>query len=79
MELTLKLVNAGEASFANAWSGYTTCASYDRQHWFRVPTSYDKASGVLSIQHTPEQVANPAITALQTIVMKVRSSLDLEM
>ena len=56
VELTLKLINAGEASFANAWSGYNTCASYDRQHWFRVPTSYDKSSGVLSIQHKPDKV-----------------------
>lgn len=57
LDLTLNLVNAGKASFANAWSGYNACASYDRQHWFRVPTSYDNESGVLSIQHKPEQNA----------------------
>ena len=57
MDLTMKLVNAGKASFSHAWTGYNTCASYDRQHWFRVPTSYEESSGVLSIQHQPEQVS----------------------
>lgn len=51
----MKLVNAGSASFPDAWRGYQACASYDRICWFRVPTSYDDA-GILSIQHTPEKV-----------------------
>ena len=57
MDLSMNLVNAGKASFAHAWTGYNACASYDRQHWFRVPTSYEESSGVLSIQHKPEQVS----------------------
>lgn len=56
-ELNLHLANAGKASFPHAWSGYQSCASYDRQHWFRVPTNYDESSGTLSIQHRPEQDA----------------------
>ena len=57
LDLTMNMVNAGKASFAQAWTGYNACASYDRRHWFRVPTSYDESSGVLSIQHKPEQVS----------------------
>jgi len=37
--------NAGEASYTKGWEGYRACASYDRTHWFRVPTAYD--DGVL--------------------------------
>ena len=33
-----------------------TCASYDRKHWFRVPTAYDSHHGVLLIKHKPERV-----------------------
>eukprot|EP00891_Asterochloris_glomerata_P009641 jgi/Astpho2/9641/Aster-03910 len=54
--VNMKLVNAGSASFPDAWRGYQACASYDRICWFRVPTSYDDA-GILSIQHTPEKDA----------------------
>jgi murein tripeptide amidase MpaA len=35
-----RLVNAGEASFAEGWNNYQVCTSYDRQHWFRTPTEY---------------------------------------
>ncbi len=49
--LAMKLVNAGEASYPKGWEGYNAVASYDRQTWFRVPTSYER--GVLTIQHTP--------------------------
>ncbi|WIA12468.1 hypothetical protein OEZ85_012503 [Tetradesmus obliquus] len=52
--LTLHINNAGQCSFPVAWQGYQACASYDLEHWFRVPTQYDTDSGVLTIQHTPE-------------------------
>ena len=55
-ELNVRLTNAGEGSFPVAWPGYQACASYDRKYWFRVPSAYDKASGVLSWKHTPEHV-----------------------
>jgi len=35
-----------------------TCASYDRKHWFRVPTHYDSHHGVLLIKHKPERVCS---------------------
>ncbi|MEZ4380723.1 MAG: M14-type cytosolic carboxypeptidase [Nannocystaceae bacterium] len=50
--LRMRLENAGKASFTDGWEGYQAVASYDRQRWFRVPTSY--ADEVLTIAHTPE-------------------------
>jgi murein tripeptide amidase MpaA len=50
----MHLINAGQASYPEAWSGYNACCSYDRRTWFRVPTSYDESTGKLTIQHTPE-------------------------
>ncbi|KAI3431588.1 hypothetical protein D9Q98_004638 [Chlorella vulgaris] len=55
--LNCRIINAGQASFPRAWRGYNVCASYDRRHWFRVPTEYDGESGVLSWTHTPERGA----------------------
>ena len=49
----MRIVNAGDASYPDGWRDYKAVASYDRQHWFRVPTAYD--NGVLTISHTPEQ------------------------
>ena len=58
--LHLNITNAGAASFPRAWSGYQACASYDRRHWFRAPTSYNPQLGVLTISHAPSKVALPA-------------------
>jgi murein tripeptide amidase MpaA len=51
----LKIVNAGGAAYPNGWKDYRAVASYDRQDWFRVPTSFDGT--VLTISHTPERDA----------------------
>ena len=48
-----RIVNAGEATYADAWEGYRVAASYDEEHWFRVPTDFD--GSVLSFSHTPDQ------------------------
>eukprot|EP00879_Flechtneria_rotunda_P018014 GHRR01018879.1.p1 GENE.GHRR01018879.1~~GHRR01018879.1.p1 ORF type:complete len:337 (+),score=67.21 GHRR01018879.1:316-1326(+) len=53
-DLTLHVCNASQCSYPPAWEGYQACASYDLEYWFRVPTNYDKESGVLTIKHTPE-------------------------
>jgi murein tripeptide amidase MpaA len=50
--LRMRIVNAAGASYPEGWEGYRACASYDRDHWFRVPTSYE--NGQLVIEHTPE-------------------------
>ena len=47
--------NASECAFAEGWRGYQAVASYDKQHWFRVPTSYD--GQVMTIQHQPEHAS----------------------
>jgi murein tripeptide amidase MpaA len=52
-DCTMRIVNAGQASYPDGWVGYQAVASYDRQQWFRVPTSYD--NGVLTISHRPAQ------------------------
>lgn len=36
--------------------GGQAVVSYDRRHWFRTRTTYDTASGALSIYHTPKSV-----------------------
>ncbi len=52
MELELALTNASEVSYPAGFEGYDAVASYDRDHWFRVPSSYD--GKVLTISHTPD-------------------------
>lgn len=47
-QYTLNIINAGTASYPKGWQDYQAVASYDRQHWFRVPTQYQ--DGTLSIQ-----------------------------
>lgn len=51
-DLAMRITNAGGAAYLEGWPGYQACASYDRENWFRVETSY--AKGVLTLQHTPE-------------------------
>ncbi len=50
---SMRFLNAGEATYPGGWKNYAAVASYDRENWFRVPTSY--ASGVMTIRHTPER------------------------
>lgn len=49
---TLRFLNAAQAAFPAGWQNYQAVASYDREHWFRVPTAYD--GQVLTVTHTPE-------------------------
>ena len=35
------LTNASQSSYNKAWDGYRAVASYDQEHWFRVPTDFD--------------------------------------
>lgn len=39
-QYVLNIINAGEASYPEGWENYQAVASTDRQHWFRLPTSY---------------------------------------
>ena len=51
-EHVMHLTNAGKSAYIEGWKDYQAVASYDRQHWFRVPTSFDGEN--LSITFTPE-------------------------
>lgn len=48
----MHIMNAGDAAFVDGWQDYQAVASYDRQHWFRVPTEFDGEK--LTISFTPE-------------------------
>ena len=37
----VQLSNASQSSYNKAWDGYQAVASYDHEHWFRVPTTFD--------------------------------------
>lgn len=50
--VTMRILNAGGSSYPKGWDNYRACASYDRETWFRVPTSYDGTE--LTIRHVPE-------------------------
>lgn len=51
-EHVLTIRNAGKSAFVDGWKGYQTVASYDREHWFRVPTEFDGEN--LTITFTPD-------------------------
>ncbi|CDG81291.1 M14 family metallopeptidase [Janthinobacterium agaricidamnosum] len=48
----ISFMNAGKSAYPAGWVDYQAVASYDRETWFRVPTSYDGT--VMTIDHTPE-------------------------
>ncbi|MEW9900201.1 M14-type cytosolic carboxypeptidase [Chitinivorax sp. PXF-14] len=48
----IRFLNAGETSYVKGWEDYRAVASYDRKHWFRVPTSFDGKE--LTIEHCPQ-------------------------
>ena len=52
---TLRFENAGACTYPSGWTDYRVAASYDRAHWFRVPTTYDGT--VMTVEHTPERDA----------------------
>ncbi len=39
-QYVLNIVNAGKASYIEGWENYQAVASYDREYWFRLPTTY---------------------------------------
>ena len=49
----IRFLNAGQCTYAAGWEGYRAVASYDRAHWFRVPTTY--RDGVMTVELTPER------------------------
>ena len=50
---TIELQNLKNSAFPDGWDGYDVVASYDREEWFRVPTTYD--GDTLSFTIIPER------------------------
>lgn len=48
-QYTLKIVNAGKSSYTKGWQEYHAVASYDRQHWFRLPTRYEAGELIIDL------------------------------
>jgi len=49
---TIVFSNAGACTYPKGWEDYQVVASYDRENWFRVPTSFDGSQMV--VRHTPQ-------------------------
>ncbi|GAB2862216.1 M14-type cytosolic carboxypeptidase [Pseudoduganella ginsengisoli] len=50
--VTMRFLNAGQATYAKGYEGYHAVASYDTENWFRVPTTFD--GEVMTVKHTPD-------------------------
>ncbi|GAA5216230.1 M14-type cytosolic carboxypeptidase [Corallincola platygyrae] len=48
---TIKFLDLEKSAYPAGWKDYRAVASYDREHWFRVPTEFD--GDTLTITHTP--------------------------
>jgi murein tripeptide amidase MpaA len=48
----LNIMNAGQVAYKEGFVDYQAVASYDRETWFRVPTTFD--SQILTISFTPK-------------------------
>ncbi len=48
----LRFMNAGSSAYPKGWDGYRVVASYDRLHWFRIPTQFD--GQVMTANFTPQ-------------------------
>ncbi|MBL4619289.1 MAG: hypothetical protein JKX88_04235 [Marinicaulis sp.] len=51
--LSITITNAAKSSYPDGWKDYRAVASYDRETWFRVDTSYDGKA--LTINHEPSE------------------------
>ncbi|AWT49121.1 hypothetical protein DLE54_06010 [Psychrobacter sp. YP14] len=55
-QYVLNIVNAGESSYVEGWEGYQAVASYDRQYWFRLPTSYKEGKLTIDVELECESI-----------------------
>ena len=51
VKCNISILNAGVSSYPDGWNNYNICASYDREEWFRIPTTYK--DGILSVDYQP--------------------------
>lgn len=52
----IRIVNAGDSSFPQAWQNYQAMASYDKSNWFRVPTQYTNNELVINFTPTEDEI-----------------------
>lgn len=52
-DCVMRILNAGDAAYPKGWEDYQAVASYDRETWFRVATTY--RDGVLTIRHRADR------------------------
>ncbi len=52
VNVTMKIINAGRASYPQGWEEYEAVSSSDQEKWHRVPTNY--SNGILTINHKPQ-------------------------
>ena len=50
--LELSISGLADSAYPDGWPDYAACASYDRENWFRLDTSYN--AGTLTIRHNAE-------------------------
>lgn len=55
LDCKMRFENAAACTYPQGWKDYRAAASYDRKHWFRVPTTYD--GNVMTVEHTPQRDA----------------------
>nr|WP_241878003.1 M14-type cytosolic carboxypeptidase [Psychrobacter sp. PraFG1]UNK04411.1 M14-type cytosolic carboxypeptidase [Psychrobacter sp. PraFG1] len=67
-QYVLNIVNAGESSYVEGWEDYQAVASYDRQYWFRLPTSYKEGKLTIDVELECEGIQ---IAYFAPIVMSV--------
>lgn len=52
----LNIMNAGKASYLAGWEDYQAVASYDREYWFRLPTSYKEGKLTITAELACESI-----------------------
>lgn len=55
-QYVLNIVNAGESSYVEGWEDYQAVASYDRQYWFRLPTTYKEGKLTIDVELECESI-----------------------
>ncbi|MUG33315.1 M14 family metallopeptidase [Psychrobacter sanguinis] len=55
-QYVLNIVNAGESSYVEGWENYQAVASYDRQYWFRLPTTYKDGKLTIDVELECESI-----------------------
>ena len=56
LECRYVITNAAGAAYKKGWEGYRAVASYDREFWFRVDTTYDGENLVIEHNSSEDQV-----------------------